>query len=41
MLKGKSFLGSSNLFSFNEFEKNANIILKYLQQLETKNLFYE
>ena len=30
-LKGKSFLGFTNLFSPNEYEKNDEIILKYFQ----------
>ena len=31
MLKGKSFLYYTNLFSHNEYEKNDKIILKYFQ----------
>ena len=31
MLKGKSFLDHTNLFSPNEYEKNDKIILKYFQ----------
>ena len=31
MLKGKSFLGYTNLFSPNNYEKNDKIILKYFQ----------
>ena len=41
MLKGKSLLDYNNLFSPNECEKNDKIIMKYFQQLETKNFFYE
>ena len=31
LLKGKSLLDYTNLFSPNEFEKNDKIILKYFQ----------
>ena len=31
MLKGKSWLDDTNLFSPNEYEKNDKKILKYLQ----------
>ena len=31
MLKGKSLLDYSNLFSHSEYEKNDKIILKYFQ----------
>ena len=31
MLKGKSLLDYTNLFSHNEYEKNNKTILKYLQ----------
>ena len=31
MLKGKSLLDHTNLFSPNEYEKNNKIILKYFQ----------
>ena len=31
MIKGKSFLDYSNLFSPNDYEKNDKIILKYFQ----------
>ena len=31
MLKGKSLLGYTNLFSPNEYKKNDKIILKYFQ----------
>ena len=31
MLKGKSLLGFTNLFSPNDYEKNHTIILKYFQ----------
>ena len=31
MLKGKSFLGYTNLFSPNNYDKNDKIILKYFQ----------
>ena len=31
MLKGKSLLEYTNLFSPNDYEKNDNIILKYFQ----------
>ena len=34
MLKGKSFLDYTNLFSPNEYEKNNNIVLKYFQQIK-------
>ena len=34
MLKGKSFLDYTNLFSPNEYEKNDKIILKYFQWLK-------
>ena len=32
MLKGKSILEYTNLFSPNEYKKNDKIILKYIQQ---------
>ena len=38
MLKGKS-LDFTNLFSCKEYEINDKIIMKYFQQLETKNIF--
>ena len=31
MLKGKSLLNYTNLFSPNEYEKNHHVILKYFQ----------
>ena len=31
MLKGKSLLDYTNLFSSNEYEKNDKVILKYFQ----------
>ena len=31
MLKGKHLFGYTNLFSPNDYKKNDNIILKYLQ----------
>ena len=31
MLKGKSLLGYTNLFSPNDYEKNDKMILKYFQ----------
>ena len=31
MLKGNSLLDRTNLFSPNEYEKNAKIIIEYLQ----------
>ena len=31
MLKGKSLLGSNNLFSPNEYEKNDKTVLKHFQ----------
>ena len=31
MLKGKSLLGYTNLFSPNDYKKNDKIILKYFQ----------
>ena len=34
MLKGKSLLDYTNLFSPNDCEKNDKIILKYFQQLK-------
>ena len=34
MLKGKSLLDYTNLFSPNEYEKIDKIILKYFQQLK-------
>ena len=34
MLKGKSLLDYTNLFSPNEYRKNDKIILKYFQQLK-------
>ena len=36
MLKGKSLLEYTNLFSPNENEKNGKIILKYFQQNQNK-----
>ena len=41
MLKVKSLLDYTNWFSPNKYEKNDKIILKYFQQLQTKNLFFE
>ena len=34
MLKGKSLLEYTNIFSPNDYEKNDKIILKYFQQLK-------
>ena len=34
MLKGKSFLGYTNLFSPNKYEKNDKIMLKCFQDLK-------
>ena len=34
MLNGKNFLDYTNLFSANDYEKDANLILKYFQQLK-------
>ena len=34
MLKGKTLLGYTNLFSSNDYEKNDKIILKYFQKLK-------
>ena len=34
MLKGKSLLDYTNLFSPNDYEKNDKMILKYFQQLK-------
>ena len=34
MLKGKSLLDKTNLFSPNDYENNDKIILKYFQQLK-------
>ena len=34
MLKGKSLLDYTNLFSTNNYEKNDKIILKHFQQLK-------
>ena len=34
MLKGKSLLDYTNLFSPNDYEKNDKIILKYFQQIK-------
>ena len=31
MIKGKSLLDNTNLFSLNDYEKNDKIILKYFQ----------
>ena len=31
MLKGKSLLDSTNLFSLNKYEKNDKLVLKYFQ----------
>ena len=39
MLKGKSFLSYTKLFSPKEYEKNDVIILKYLQWLKTEKSF--
>ena len=36
MLKGKSLLDYTNLFSLNDYEKNDKIILKYFQQLKRR-----
>ena len=33
-LKGKSLLGNTNLFSFNNYEKNDKVIIKCFQQLK-------
>ena len=41
IVKGKSFWDCSNSFSPNKCEKNDKIILKYYQQLKTKNLLDE
>ena len=35
MLKGKSLLDYTNVFSPNEYEKNDKTILKYFQSLKT------
>ena len=35
MIKGETFCDYTNLFSPNEYEKNAKIMLKYFQSLET------
>ena len=40
MLKGKSFLDYTNLFSLNEYEKNDKVIPEYFQYLKTKNFLY-
>ena len=40
MLKGKSLLDYTNLFSRIEYEKSHEIKLKHFQYLETKNFFY-
>ena len=37
MLKGKSLLGYTDLFSRNESEKNDEIILKYIQKLKSSD----
>ena len=34
MLKGKSLLDYTNLFSPNDYEKNDKVILKYFQELK-------
>ena len=34
ILKGKSLLDYTNLFSFNKYEENYKIILKYFQELK-------
>ena len=39
MLKGKSLLDYTNLFSPNDYEKNDKIILKYFQQLKRWNKY--
>ena len=36
MLKGKSLLVYTNLFSPNEYEKNDKIISKYFQQIQKR-----
>ena len=41
MLKGESLFDYTNLFSPNKYKANEKIIIKYFQQLKTKNLFYE
>ena len=41
ILKGKSLLEYTILFSPKKYENSDKIILKYFQQLETKNAFYE
>ena len=39
MLKGKSLLDYTNLFSPNDYEKNDKIILKYFQQIKRWNKY--
>ena len=39
MLKGRSLLDYTNLFSRNDYENNDKIILEHFQQLETKTSF--
>ena len=41
MIKGKSLLHYTNLFSPSEYEKNDEMILNYFQKLKSKNFFYE
>ena len=40
-MEGKGLLNSTNLLSPNEYKKNDEIRLKYLQKYKTKKLFYE
>ena len=40
-MEGKVLLNSTNLLSPNEYEKNDEIRLEYLQKHKTKKLFYE
>ena len=40
MLKGKSLLDKTNLFSPNDYENNDKIILKYFQQLKKWKKLY-
>ena len=41
MRQGKSLLDYTNLFSSNEYKNKNKIILKYFQELETKNVYYK
>ena len=40
MLKGKSLLDYTSLFSHIEYEKNDKVILKFFHQLVIKNYIY-